>query len=83
MAVTDQEFARLKQRVADLEAKNIGQRLASLRSDLDALAADQSNAHAAFIDLRVLVDDLVMQVDALTERVAALEAVSDPMKAAA
>lgn len=83
MAVTDQEFAKLKQRVTDLEAKNVGQRLASLRADVDALAVDQNNAHAAFIDLRNLVDDLVLQLGAACERIAVLETASDPTLAAA
>ena len=90
MAPTDQEFNHLKQRVADLEAKNIGQRLGSLRTDVDAqgdailaLKSDADNAHAAFVDLRALVDDLVLQLGAACERITVLETASDPTRAAA
>lgn len=90
MAVTDAEFNALKRRVADLEGIHAGQRLANVRADLDIARADivvmkgdLDNAHAAFVDLRALVDDLVLQLGAACERISVLEAASDPTRAAA
>ena len=89
MAVTDAEFNALKRRVADLEAKNIGQRLGFLRDDLDVargdiitIKSDLDHAHAAFLGLRALVDELVMRNGALEARVAALEAANPTVAAA-
>ena len=90
MAVTDQEFNQLRKRVVDLEDINTGQRLKNIRGDVDAqgaailaLKVDVDNAHAAFMDMRALVDDLVLQLGAACERITVLETASNPIQAAA
>ena len=89
MAPTDQEFNQLRKRVADLEGIHAGERLKNIRADVDVSAADVlviksdlDHAHAAFLDLRALVDELVMRNGALEARVVSLEA-SNPTVSAA